>query len=421
LVVPIDLGQGVVCQDVIYVVDNIFGSESKMLLGKPFLAVIDATVGVRYDYLSVPSSDGAPIHVSGRKYLGKGVWENVQFQKSVRAVLSKAKITKAREQYAIEHDENPTTYLEDDLGNYCHPWAGIIYSCTSRAKPKGVEATQQPGRYERVDMTLSILEQPVLAVADANVLTIRGDCAMDSVQAGSENTDKNDEDNLDVRSGGRIWTDTLDDILELPDAATEPVVLQTIQEDTKPTNDDDVDVLTEMDSGCVVSLTMDTNMAVEKVHPMERGTLQHPNHTSRLLLDETKKISELSDANDDYSIAKLDCESAFYHTTSHTTTLDDPHHDWGIDQSLVVVRRPTFGREPETGQSGNPMSHTEVRTVNVYRDECWDPGGQQQKKADDTKTSEFIAIGDHDIYTIFRLHSSIYVWDPGGYPIGQLL
>jgi hypothetical protein len=36
---------------------------------------------------------------------------------------------------------------------------------------------------------------------------------------------------------------------------------------------------------------------------------------------------------------------------------------------------------------------------------------------DDTKTSEFIAIGDDDIYTIFRLHSSIYVWDPGGHHI----
>jgi hypothetical protein len=95
LVVPIDLGQSVLCQDVIYLVDNIFGSESKMLLGKPFLAVIDATMEVRYDYLLVPSSDGAPIHVSGWKYLGKDIWENVQFLKSVRAVLSKAKITKA--------------------------------------------------------------------------------------------------------------------------------------------------------------------------------------------------------------------------------------------------------------------------------------------------------------------------------------
>jgi len=144
LVVPIDLGQGVVCQDVIYVVDDIFRGESKMLLGKPFLVVIDATVGVRYDYLSVPSSDGAPIHVSGWKYLGKGVWQEVQFPKSTRAVLSKAKIEKARQQYAIEHDDNPITHLEDNLGNYCHPWAGIIYSCTIRAKPEGVDATRLP-------------------------------------------------------------------------------------------------------------------------------------------------------------------------------------------------------------------------------------------------------------------------------------
>jgi len=83
LVVHIDYGQGVFCQDVIYVVDDIFGSKSKMLLRKPLLAVIDATVGVRYDYLSVPSSDGAPIHISRRKYLGKGIWEDVQFPKSV--------------------------------------------------------------------------------------------------------------------------------------------------------------------------------------------------------------------------------------------------------------------------------------------------------------------------------------------------
>jgi len=72
LIVPVDLGQGVVCQDVIYVVNNIFESDSKMLLGKPFLMIIDTTIGVRYDYLAVPSSDWASIHISGRKYLGKG-------------------------------------------------------------------------------------------------------------------------------------------------------------------------------------------------------------------------------------------------------------------------------------------------------------------------------------------------------------
>jgi hypothetical protein len=95
IIIPVDLGRGVVCQDVIYIMENIFGSDSKMLLGKPFLAVIDATIGVRYDYLSVPSSDGPPIHISGRKYVGKGVWEEVQFTKSTRAILSESRIKKA--------------------------------------------------------------------------------------------------------------------------------------------------------------------------------------------------------------------------------------------------------------------------------------------------------------------------------------
>jgi len=44
----------------------------------------------------------------------------------------------------IKHDDNPTTHLEDNLGNYCYPWAGIIYSCTSQAKPKGVDTTRLP-------------------------------------------------------------------------------------------------------------------------------------------------------------------------------------------------------------------------------------------------------------------------------------
>ena len=144
LVIHIDFGQGVVCQHVIYMVDDIFGSESRMPLGKPFRAVIDATVGVRYHYLSVPSSSGSPIHISRWKYLGKCIWEDLQFPKSARAVLSKAKITETRQQYAIKHDDNPTTHLEDNLGNYCYPWAGIIYSCTSQAKPKGVDATRLP-------------------------------------------------------------------------------------------------------------------------------------------------------------------------------------------------------------------------------------------------------------------------------------
>ena len=160
LIVPVDLGHGVVCQDVIYIVDNIFGSNSKMFLGKPFLAIIDATIGVRYDYLAVPLSDGAPIHISGRKYLGNGIWEEVQFPKSTQAVLSKSRIAKARKEYAVEQDGNSVTHLEDNLGNYCRPWAGIIYSCTTGISQKGVEPSLPPESHD--PLTASGIEQQLL-------------------------------------------------------------------------------------------------------------------------------------------------------------------------------------------------------------------------------------------------------------------
>jgi len=162
LIVPVDLGHGVVCQDVIYIVDNIFGSNSKMFLGKPFLAIIDATIGVRYDYLAVPLSDGAPIHISGRKYLGNGIWEEVQFPKSTQAVLSKSRIVKACKEYAVEQDGNSVTHLEDNLGNYCHPWAGIIYSCTTGISQKGVEPSLPPESHD--PLTASSIEQQLLQV-----------------------------------------------------------------------------------------------------------------------------------------------------------------------------------------------------------------------------------------------------------------
>ena len=38
--------EGVVYLDVIYVIDNIFGSDSKMLFGKLFFAIINATIGI---------------------------------------------------------------------------------------------------------------------------------------------------------------------------------------------------------------------------------------------------------------------------------------------------------------------------------------------------------------------------------------
>jgi hypothetical protein len=92
---------------------------------------------------------------------------------------------------------------------------------------------------------------------------------------------------------------------------------------------------------------MDTEIVVEKVHPMESGILQQRNYTSRLQLDETKKIFEMSDTNDDFSIARYDCESTFYDVASHTIPLDDPHHYWEIYQRLETVRRPRFGRGPD--------------------------------------------------------------------------
>jgi hypothetical protein len=33
------------------------------------------------------------------------------------------------------------------------------------------------------------------------------------------------------------------------------------------------------------------------------------------------------------------------------------------------------------------------------------------------KTSKSVGIDDYDVYTFFRLHSSIYVWDAGGHHI----
>jgi hypothetical protein len=157
--------------------------------------------------------------------------------------------------------------LEDNLGNYCHPWAGIIYSCNIQIRQMGVET------------------QP-----------------------------------------------------DLP-----PEAHRTVKQDTKTTNDDNDDDFAVMESGCIVSLSVDADIADEKVYPMDRSVLQSPNHTSRLLLDETMKIAEISDTSNDYSIARPDCESVFNDNEYYSSTLNDPHHDCGIGLSWVVVSTPTFG------------------------------------------------------------------------------
>jgi hypothetical protein len=246
----------------------------------------------------------------------------------------------------------------------------------------------------------------------------------------------------------------------------------------KLTDNDDVDVLPEINSGCVVLLSENTDILVEKVHPMERRVLLLPNYTSQLLPDETKMISKISNTNDDYLMIRHDCESAFYDITSHTIPLVDLHHDSGIDHGLVFVRRSTFGREPVIGQVAKPMRpvlgysgevqmmslsgifhrHTKGRTISIYRHGCWDPGGQKMEtiknigiakrvdascnihfpifvsnftvyvwnpggwmmKIDSTKRSQFLAIDNDNTNTIFRLHSSVYVWDLGGLYIDLL-
>jgi len=77
--------------------------------------------------------------------LGKeGIWEKVQFPKLTQAVLSKSRIAKAHQEYIVKHDGNSVTHLEDNLGNYCHPWADIIYSCTTGISQKGVEPDRPP-------------------------------------------------------------------------------------------------------------------------------------------------------------------------------------------------------------------------------------------------------------------------------------
>jgi hypothetical protein len=240
---------------------------------------------------------------------------------------------------------------------------------------------------------------------------------MDDIQARSENTDENDKYDLDDSDSGSIGIYKLDDLLELPSAAEMSRANQTVQQDAKLTDDnDDVD-LPDMDSGCVV-LLVGEDIVEKTIHPMERSELLPENHTPRLLLDETKTISEISDTNDDYSMARHDCESVFYDVTSLAIPLDDLRHDWGIYQSLVVVRRLTFRPEPNTGKImvsfGYSYSSMEVSTIGIHRHECWDPGGQQKKKTDNTTTSKFATIGDDNIYTIFELHLSVYVWDPGG-------
>jgi hypothetical protein len=141
-------------------------------------------------------------------------------------------------------------------------------------------------------------------------------------------------------------------------------------------------------------------------------------------------------------MVRHDCESIFYDVTTLATLFDDPHHDWGIHQSLVVDRRRTCGQGLDTGEIANPMKHilhhsceiqitpsfvfshrnTKVRTVSIHRHACWDPGGwKTQKMKNDTSTTECVGATRYNVcFPIVISNFTAHVWDPGGNPIDRL-
>jgi hypothetical protein len=122
LMIAIDLGQGVIMEDCIYVVPNVLGGK-KMLLGKPFLAMIGASIDTRHDFLSVPSHNGTPIIVPGRSYLGQHEWDVVDLLRSTHSALDDA---------ALEiHASQTEAATEPADGQLIHPWVGFeVHSAT---------------------------------------------------------------------------------------------------------------------------------------------------------------------------------------------------------------------------------------------------------------------------------------------------
>jgi hypothetical protein len=128
IILSIDLGQGVVAEDMIYVVERVFGAgQSKMLLGNPFLAVIDAMIGVRHDYLCVPTQDGPPVIIKGRQYLGGGKWADSIFPKSKDTIVGADKpgtIEPRGSQCEKAHRQSEEPEEDDDGCLSMHPWLG---------------------------------------------------------------------------------------------------------------------------------------------------------------------------------------------------------------------------------------------------------------------------------------------------------
>jgi hypothetical protein len=153
-IVDLDLGQGCVCRDIVYVLPNILGG-SKFLLGKPFLAMINVSISLRHDFLSIPDSRGIPIIIEARRYLGHHHWEEKQIEKSEVSALDNAALEAFRTGYCIQHNQKkkssshldePTYQLYDDEGITIHPWSGMppeIFSYSTSFEEKPIVRAQE--------------------------------------------------------------------------------------------------------------------------------------------------------------------------------------------------------------------------------------------------------------------------------------
>ncbi|RPB19942.1 hypothetical protein L211DRAFT_870938 [Terfezia boudieri ATCC MYA-4762] len=83
--IVIDLGKGVVAEHTLLICR--VGGGYEVLLGKPFLAMIDAKVGMRHDYIEVPRMNGPPILLEGRRYVGGRKWMFSETAKSEKCLI----------------------------------------------------------------------------------------------------------------------------------------------------------------------------------------------------------------------------------------------------------------------------------------------------------------------------------------------
>ncbi|KAF8533775.1 hypothetical protein BDD12DRAFT_897844 [Trichophaea hybrida] len=136
LTTTMDLGQGILLEGIVYILPSVIG-DKKMLLGKPFLASIDAHISVRHDFL-MDMQEGTPVVIHGRQYLGHGMWEEKSIAKSDCSILDSELVHRLRWKYAKTLStsvDNSRFHLENPQGGRFHPW---INTPLAQSSPKGV-------------------------------------------------------------------------------------------------------------------------------------------------------------------------------------------------------------------------------------------------------------------------------------------